>query len=72
MQQTEEPKEGELCCGFSWGGGSVVRSASVREGTRHCVKKKEKDKGSGELNLSEPIPTATDDDRQHGASANGK
>jgi hypothetical protein len=50
MQQTEELKEGELYCGFSQGGGSMVRSAGAQEGTRHCVKKKEKEKGSGELN----------------------
>jgi hypothetical protein len=50
MEQTKELKEGELCCGFSWGGGGVVRSTGAQEGTRYCMKKKEKEKGSGELN----------------------
>jgi hypothetical protein len=42
----EEPKEGELCGGFPCGAESMVTSTGVSQGTRHCMKKKEKENGN--------------------------
>jgi N-acyl-L-homoserine lactone synthetase len=43
-------KGGEVYSGFPLGGEAVVRSASMWEGTRYCIKKKENENSSRELN----------------------